>query len=357
MTDPGILLSLLTLGLVSGAHCIGMCGGIMGALTMAIPADARSKRWLILVAYNVGRILSYGVMGLLAGMFAEQFSALGGGTILRILAGVLLITMGLYLADWWRGLTKLEMLGRYVWVYIQPLGKQLMPVDTLPKALLLGALWGWLPCGLVYAALAMSMTQPAPALAASAMLAFGVGTLPAVLAAGVAAQQLTRILQQRQVRLGLALVVIGFGVWTIWGAVGHTHQHSNGNHTHGQPVDSHIDHTAMDHNSTDHSAMHLKETNHAAVGHSAHESIQNSHESIQNGHESIEGEQAEHHHGAMSSAEGSMMNHAPAEALERQRTDGNDDLRDNSNAQIEIHSAMSSSAAEKPRGAPVNHHH
>jgi sulfite exporter TauE/SafE len=351
MTDLGILLSLLTLGLVSGAHCIGMCGGIMGALIMAIPADARSKRWLILVAYNVGRILSYGAMGLLAGLFAEQFSALGGGTILRILAGVLLITMGLYLADWWRGLTKLEMLGRYVWVYIQPLGKQLMPVDTLPKALLLGALWGWLPCGLVYAALAMSMTQPAPVLAASAMLAFGVGTLPAVLAAGVAAQQLTRILQQRQVRLGLALVVIGFGVWTIWGAVGHTHQHPNGNHTHGQPVDSHMDHTAMDHNSIDHRAMHLKETNHAAAGHSAHESIHNGHESIEEG-------QTEHHHGVMSSAEGSMMNHAPAETLERQRTDANDDPRDNSNAEIEIHSAMSSSAAaEKPSEAPVNHQH
>jgi sulfite exporter TauE/SafE len=135
--------------------------------------------------------------------------------------------MGLYLADWWRGLTKIESLGRYVWVYIQPLGKCLMPVDNIPKALLLGALWGWLPCGLVYAALATAMTQPAPIMAASAMLAFGLGTLPAVLAAGFAAQQLTRFLQQRQVRMGLALIIIVFGVWTIWGGLDHSHEHEH----------------------------------------------------------------------------------------------------------------------------------
>ncbi len=215
MNDIVVLISLFTLGLVSSTHCIGMCGGIMGALTMAIPAQAKAKRGFILLAYNLGRITSYALMGLLAGFFAEQIAALGGITMLRVIAGLLLIAMGLYLADWWRGLTKIESLGRYVWVYIQPLGKCLMPVDNIPKALLLGALWGWLPCGLVYAALATAMTQPAPIMAASAMLAFGLGTLPAVLAAGFAAQQLTRFLQQRQVRMGLALIIIVFGVWTI----------------------------------------------------------------------------------------------------------------------------------------------
>jgi len=268
MIDLVIFVPLFTLGLVSSAHCIGMCGGIMGALTMAIPADARAQRWIILVAYNLGRITSYTLMGLLAGFFAEQFAALGGGVILRILAGVLLIVMGLYLADWWRGLTKLEAIGRYLWVYIQPLGKGLMPVNTLPKALLLGALWGWLPCGLVYAALAMAMTQPAPLLAAGAMFAFGLGTLPAVLAAGFVAQQLARILQRPQVRWVLALVIIMFGLWTIWGSLGHigghhhhsaespataTHDHSHMQHDMAEP--SAMDHSAMDHSMMDHSHM------------------------------------------------------------------------------------------------------
>jgi sulfite exporter TauE/SafE len=256
MIDLSIFLSLFTLGLVSSTHCIGMCGGIMGALTMAIPAQAKAKRGLILLSYNLGRIASYALMGLLAGFFAEQIAALGGVTILRVIAGLLLIAMGLYLADWWRGLTKLETLGRYLWVYLQPLGKGLMPVDNIPKALFLGALWGWLPCGLVYAALAMAMTQPAPIMAASAMLAFGLGTLPAVLAAGFVAQQLTRILQQRQVRIGLALIIIIFGVWTIWGGLGHLHQHQQhqeSQHTQ-QPADG-IDHSAMDHSHMDHSPM------------------------------------------------------------------------------------------------------
>ncbi len=254
MIDLSIFLSLYALGLVSSMHCLGMCGGIMGALTMAIPAEATSKRWFILIAYNLGRILSYGLMGLLAGVFAEQFSAMGGGTFLRILAGILLISMGLYLADWWRGLTKLETLGRYLWVYIQPLGKHLMPVNNIPKALVLGAIWGWLPCGLVYAALAMAMTQPAPIMAASVMLAFGLGTLPAVLAAGAVAQQLANILRQRPVRMALALIIIVFGVWTIWGGLGHSHQHHQHEQQHTQqPVDG-ADHSAMDHSAMQHMA-------------------------------------------------------------------------------------------------------
>jgi len=256
MIDPTVFLPLFIMGLVSSAHCIGMCGGIMGALTMAIPQHAKTSRWLILVSYNIGRICSYALMGALAGLFAEQFAAMGGGIILRVLAGALLIAMGLYLADWWRGLTKLETLGRYLWVYIQPIGKGLMPVNNIPKALLLGALWGWLPCGLVYAALAMAMTQPAPGLAAGAMFAFGLGTLPSVLAAGVAAQQLTRILQQRKLRAGLALIIIAFGCWTIWGSLGHTHAHHHETQSDEPGERSTMDHSTMSHSTMDHSTMH-----------------------------------------------------------------------------------------------------
>lgn len=303
MIDLSIFLSLFTLGLVSSTHCIGMCGGIMGALTMAIPAQAKAKRGLILIAYNLGRITSYALMGLLAGFFAEQIAALGGVTILRVLAGLLLIAMGLYLADWWRGLNKLETLGRYLWVYIQPLGKNLMPVDNISKALVLGALWGWLPCGLVYAALAMAMTQPAPLMAASAMLAFGLGTLPAVLAAGFAAQQLTRILQQRQVRIGLALIIIIFGLWTIWGGLSHSHQHQHGQEHTQQSADG-IDHSAID---MDHSQM-----DHSNMDHSS-------------------------------------MQHKAAPVLERQRTEGDTKIEENN-------SSSASSLATDQRADHVHHH-
>jgi sulfite exporter TauE/SafE len=269
MIDPAVILPLFIMGLVSSAHCIGMCGGIMGALTIAIPQDVKKSRWLILVAYNIGRIGSYALMGALAGLFAEQFSALGGGVILRVLAGTLLIAMGLYLADWWRGLTKLETLGRYIWVYIQPLGKGLMPVNNAFKALLLGGLWGWLPCGLVYSALAMAMTQPSSSLAAGAMLAFGLGTLPAVLAAGIAAQQLTRILQKRKLRVGLAIIIIAFGLWTIWGSLGHTHaHHGTDSGVHSTINHSNIDHSGIEHTATDHTTTQRTEMDQTTAGHS-----------------------------------------------------------------------------------------
>lgn len=267
MTEPTILFSLFTLGLVSSAHCIGMCGGIMGALTMAIPAEQKTKRWVILFSYNLGRILSYGLMGLLAGLLAGQVAAFGGGVVLRVIAGLLLIAMGLYLADWWRGLTRLESVGRYLWVYLQPLSKSLMPVDSIPKGLLLGGLWGWLPCGLVYAALGTAITQPAPELAASAMLAFGLGTLPAVLAAGALANQLQSLLKKPGLRMVLAVVIIIFGLWTIWGSLSHSGAHQHGNHD--SPNHTEMDHSQMNHSSTDHSKMEHSGTDHSHMHHDA----------------------------------------------------------------------------------------
>ena len=319
MIDLTIFLPLFIMGLVSSAHCIGMCGGIMGALTMAIPAQAKAARWMILIAYNLGRISSYTVMGVLAGLFAEQFAAMGGGAILRILAGTLLIAMGLYLADWWRGLTKLETLGRYLWVYIQPIGKRLMPVNNLPKALLLGALWGWLPCGLVYAALALAMTQPAPVLAGTAMFAFGVGTLPAVLAAGIAAHQLTRILQQRKVRIGLAIIIIVFGIWTIWGALGHANHHHHESQP-GQTADQGaVDHMTMDHSAMDHSDMGHSVMDHSHMNHSA-------------------------------------VSISSAAALERQRTDIKNDMHENYPSGA-IETSVTTSSTEPASSESHIHHH
>lgn len=229
-----VITTAFMLGLLSSAHCVGMCGGIMGALTMAIPITARKRRLALLLTYNLGRIASYSFMGLLVGLFGQGFVELGGATWLRTLAGLLLIAMGLYLANWWRGLTYLETGGRYLWAYLQPLGKPLMPVNSAPKALLLGALWGWLPCGLVYSALAYAMSQGQVLNAAALMFAFGLGTLPAVLTTGLAAQQFVRLLQQRHIRWAFALLIIGFGVWTLWGASGH-HAHHQGSDHHSVP--------------------------------------------------------------------------------------------------------------------------
>ncbi len=225
--DWSVMVTAFLLGLFSSAHCIGMCGGIMGALSMAVPAQESRRRFIILCSYNIGRLLSYVLMGVLVGVFAQQITASGGAAWLRWLAGLLLIAMGLYLANWWHGLTYLESAGRYLWAYLQPIGKRLMPVNHPGKGLLLGALWGWLPCGLVSSALAYSMAQGHWALSGFTMLAFGAGTLPSLLLAGLAAQQLNRLLQLRHLRWAMAIMIILFGLWTLWGAGGHGHHHNH----------------------------------------------------------------------------------------------------------------------------------
>lgn len=218
------VLAMFVIGLMGAGHCVGMCGGIVAALGFA--AEQNSARWPILCSYNLGRITSYAVAGALVGLlglFGREFLSLGPW--LRAFAGILLILMGLYLADWWRLLSWLERAGQHLWRRLQPLGKGLFQVRTASRAFLFGMIWGWLPCGLVYSALAFAAATAEPLSSALAMAAFGFGTLPAMLAGGVFSSQLKRWLQGRVLRTVMALALILFGAWTLWSAVAHAHQH------------------------------------------------------------------------------------------------------------------------------------
>ncbi|MFZ3204628.1 MAG: sulfite exporter TauE/SafE family protein [Pseudomonas sp.] len=216
-----LLLSALILGLLGGGHCLGMCGGLMGALTLAIPAEQRAQRLQLLLAYNFGRVFSYALAGLLLGMAGWALANSPAAMLLRVVAALLLIAMGLYLAGWWSGLTRIEALGRGLWRYIQPLTRRFMPVTSLPRALLLGGLWGWLPCGLVYSTLLWAASQGDALDSAALMLAFGIGTMPVLLATGMAAERMTALLRKQGVRTAGGLLVILFGLWTLPGP----HQH------------------------------------------------------------------------------------------------------------------------------------
>ncbi len=216
-----LLVSALILGLLGGGHCLGMCGGLMSALTLAIPAEQRSRRFRLLLAYNLGRILSYATAGLLLGLGGWAVASSPAAMALRVIAGVLLITMGLYLAGWWSGLTRIEALGRGLWRHIQPLTRRFMPVTSVPRALVLGALWGWLPCGLVYSTLLWAASQGNAVDSALLMLTFGLGTWPVLLATGMAAERLSAVLRKRGVRMAGGVLVMLFGIWTLPGP----HQH------------------------------------------------------------------------------------------------------------------------------------
>ena len=216
-----LLVSAVILGLLGGGHCLGMCGGLMGALTLAIPPEQRGRRLRLLLAYNLGRILSYASAGLLLGLAGWAVASSPAALALRVVAALLLIAMGLYLAGWWSGLTRIEALGRGLWRHIQPLASRLLPVSSLPRALLLGALWGWLPCGLVYSTLLWAASQGNAGYSAALMLAFGLGTWPVLLATGLAAERVNALLRRRSVRVAGGVLVMLFGIWTMPGP----HQH------------------------------------------------------------------------------------------------------------------------------------
>ena len=216
-----LLGSALVLGLLGGGHCLGMCGGLMGALTLAIPPEQRGRRLRLLLAYNLGRILSYASAGLMLGLAGWAVASSPAALALRVVAALLLIAMGLYLAGWWSGLTRIEALGRGLWRHIQPLASRLLPVSSLPRALLLGALWGWLPCGLVYSTLLWAASQGNAGYSAELMLAFGLGTWPVLLATGLAAERVNALLRRRSVRVAGGVLVMLFGIWTMPGP----HQH------------------------------------------------------------------------------------------------------------------------------------
>jgi sulfite exporter TauE/SafE len=208
------LTAALLVGLLGGGHCAGMCGGIVGAVTVTLPGS--KPKWPFLLSYNLGRIVSYTLAGVLAGAIgASSFfleHVLPIEKILYALANVMLILLGLYLAGIWRVLTKLEAVGGKLWQRLQPWSRRLLPVRNIPQAVLLGMLWGWLPCGLVYSVLVAAIATADPIKGGSLMLAFGLGTLPTLLAMGMTAVQIKAWLQNIWVRRISGLVVIAFGI-------------------------------------------------------------------------------------------------------------------------------------------------
>ena len=256
MNDPVSYTTAFLIGLLGGAHCIGMCGGIINALSFAIPAEQRTntKLNLILLAYNTGRIFSYTVAGAIIGGFGWWLQASLGDTsfFVRIFAGVMLIVMGLYLAGWWFGLRHTESAGNHIWKLIEPFGKRFMPVENAKQGLVLGAIWGWLPCGMVYSVLTWSATASAGGWQQSAliMLCFGLGTLPVMFVTGRFAHKLKSFVQKKWTRNIAAMFMIGFGVWTIVGANQFSGHH---NHTQIQPnQESGSESTSHPHNSMQH---------------------------------------------------------------------------------------------------------
>ncbi|MBQ0731860.1 MAG: sulfite exporter TauE/SafE family protein, partial [Oleispira antarctica] len=214
MIEPLSLITAFLLGLMGASHCMVMCGGIAAAASSATHKKNSSNNNLsFLLLFNLGRITSYSIAGLivsLLGLWLADSHQIAQ-QILRSIAGVLLLLMGFYVARWWMLLTRLESAGQFIWRYIQPMTRKLIPIKSKPQALALGLLWGWLPCGLIYSTLAWVAANGEPALGALTMFCFGLGTLPGILAAGIFAQQLNKLISHSYFRQLAGALLICYG--------------------------------------------------------------------------------------------------------------------------------------------------
>jgi len=184
------------MGLFSSLHCIGMCGSIIGTLTLSLKPEIRNNKSTLfpyVLNYNIGRIFSYTLAGFLVGL-AESlltlpFGAGHGHRVLQLFSALIMVGAGLYIAGWFPRFAYIEKAGSRLWKLIEPFGRQLIPVATRSQAFLFGMVWGWLPCGLVYAALA---------------------PLPSVMGVGIMTDVLTKLSRMQRFKqfIGILLVLI-----------------------------------------------------------------------------------------------------------------------------------------------------
>lgn len=249
------LLPVFLVGLAGSIHCVGMCGGIVGALSASASTGAARApvRTMVpiappgasatagaagastagaaasngtaaaltrVLAYNTGRIASYMLAGAIAGGLAGGAQSLAGLAGVQLgfywLANLMLVALGLHLMNAWRGLAWLEQGGRLLWQRAQPViapwMTTLLPVQKPQQALALGALWGWLPCGMVYSVLLTAMLSGDAFDGAAVMLAFGLGTLPMLVGLGLIGARVQRAMRRPLVRIACGVAVLGFGL-------------------------------------------------------------------------------------------------------------------------------------------------
>jgi sulfite exporter TauE/SafE len=212
------------MGLLGGAHCIAMCGGVVSVFCSAAPTCRGGTRltaaptWL---AYHAGRLASYSILGLAFASFSalttnpDVLDAVRFG--LRGLAAVAMLAVGLHLLGLPSMLAGAERLGASLWRRVAPLSRRLVPVVRLRQAFVLGALWGLMPCGLLYGALALAASAETTTEGGLVMAAFGLGTLPALLTMSALAQAVARIAASRAPRRIAGAVVLAFGLWSTAG--------------------------------------------------------------------------------------------------------------------------------------------
>ena len=211
-----LLFAALLMGVLGSGHCIAMCGSLSMAVGFSIP---REKSFLLYSLFiSLGRIIGYGAIGFVVSLLTQSVIGLTSGGIyyLAIFSSVLMIGIGLHIAQINSLVLKTEKLGSFIQPLIEPIKKRLLPIDSITKCLFYGVFWGLLPCGLVYTAISMAVTAPNPAYGALIMVSFGLGTLPTLVGFTAFNSKLNSIFQQSDVMLLLGTIVILLALYNLF---------------------------------------------------------------------------------------------------------------------------------------------
>lgn len=215
---PALVATAFLIGLAGGVHCVAMCGGIVAALGLGAPHTGAHSAFASVprqLAYSLGRVATYTCAGAVAGgvggLGIDASGVLPVQVLLLVIANALIILLGLHLAGLGSAVLVFERAGNVVWRGARRLGARLAPASSKLQAVGVGLTWGLLPCGLVYSVLATALVSGSAARGAMVMTSFGLGTLPNLLAAGLAAESLRRFVRKPLARriAGLAVVLLG----------------------------------------------------------------------------------------------------------------------------------------------------
>lgn len=212
-----VLATAFLAGLLGAGHCFGMCGGIAGGLGAL---SAGRGAWLSALLFNLGRVMSYSLLGGLAawtlGAAGEALTVPGWSRWLRFVTAVLIALVGLRFLFDWRGIAAIEKAGAGLWRRMTPLvGRAASHPGPLGR-LALGLCWGFLPCGMVYTVLLTAVSTGGFGSGFLTMMAFGAGTLPALLGMTLWAPALSGFLQDRVTRRLVGLGLLLLAAWTLF---------------------------------------------------------------------------------------------------------------------------------------------
>ena len=207
------------MGFLGSSHCVAMCGSLTMAVGFSIPREKHFITYAVFI--SLGRVLGYALIGFVASLLTQSIISLtqGGILYLSLFASILMIGIGLHIANLNSWVLKTEVLGKYINPIIEPIKKRIMPIDSITKCLLYGLFWGFLPCGLVYTALSLAMTSSTPIMGALVMFCFGLGTLPTLVGLTAFNTKLNSILAKTYVRFALGVTVIILALFLLFNTI------------------------------------------------------------------------------------------------------------------------------------------